>query len=111
YVNKCMRCKKKKYALVSRPRDNARRLEIRQAIIDAKSRPCTDCRVQYPYYVMHFDHLPGFEKLFNIGSSVNRGMENVLKEMAKCEVVCGNCHAERTFQRLPNNRPSGKKSV
>jgi hypothetical protein len=31
----------------------------------AKDRPCADCQIRYPHYVMDFDHREGVEKLFN----------------------------------------------
>ena len=63
----------------------------------AKDRPCEDCGVQYPWYVMQFDHT-GADKTFTIGQSVV-GIARLIEEIAKCEVVCANCHAERTHQR------------
>ena len=65
-----------------------------------KRRPCTDCKVQYPPYVMHFDHLPGCEKKFNISQALHRSKAEIIEEIAKCELVCGNCHAVRTFERF-----------
>ena len=71
---------------------------IARAIQVAKEKPCTDCGVQYPYYVMHFDHLG--DKEFGIsGSRMNFGLTRIMAEIAKCEVVCANCHAERTHKR------------
>lgn len=65
-------------------------------IRDAKAKPCADCGVQYPYYVMDFDHVRG-TKLFNIGEgATNFGQERLLAEIEKCDVVCANCHRERT---------------
>lgn len=77
------------------------RNEMLAYIRAAKERPCADCQVQYPYYVMQFDHRPGEIKLFNIGDYASRGHAHarVRTEMAKCAVVCANCHAERTHQR------------
>jgi hypothetical protein len=62
--------------------------------------------VQYPYYVMQFDHLG--DKEFTIGLSVRRsvGYKRLMSEIAKCEVVCANCHAERTFQRMQEKAQS-----
>lgn len=72
----------------------------RALIQEAKNRPCTDCGVQYPYYVMEFDHLDAGTKEFNVSAGVTRASyERLLAEIAKCEVVCANCHAERTHQR------------
>lgn len=71
---------------------------LRQIIRDAKSVPCTDCGVQYPHYVMDFDHLG--DKEYNVGSMVGLGSKTkLLAEIEKCEVVCSNCHRERTYSR------------
>src|SRR5688572_11935819 len=66
-----------------------------------KQAPCTDCGVEYPHYVMEFDHARG-EKLFNISSYQRAvGSERFLEELAKCDVVCANCHNIRTWNRRP----------
>lgn len=63
-----------------------------------KRRPCADCGVQYPPYVMQFDHRDPGVKLFNVSAAPGRySTDQVLNEIAKCDVVCANCHAERTF--------------
>ena len=71
---------------------------VRDYVYAIKDVPCTDCGIKYPPYVMQFDHVPGRgEKLFNIGA-VGRGKSRKIldEEIAKCEVVCANCHMERT---------------
>ena len=60
-------------------------------------RPCTDCGRIYPPEVMQWDHLPGTQKLADV--SLIRSRDAVLAEIAKCELVCTNCHAIRTFHR------------
>jgi hypothetical protein len=62
-------------------------------------RPCTDCGVIYPPQVMQWDHLPGAEKRGDISVVGWRSREEVLAEIAKCELVCTNCHTIRTFER------------
>lgn len=63
--------------------------------------PCTDCGIKYPYYVMDFDHLPSYEKKFNINcGAILSSKYKLLEEMAKCELVCSNCHRIRTFSRM-----------
>jgi len=50
---------------------------------------------------MHWDHLPGTEKHANLSDLARRGSRRqVLEEIAKCELVCSNCHAVRTVRRL-----------
>jgi hypothetical protein len=57
-----------------------------------------DCGVKYPFYVMQFDHIK--DKLFTIGGSARRfTIEKIREEIKKCEVVCANCHFERTYRR------------
>jgi hypothetical protein len=78
------------------------RSQRKAALRAAKNRPCADCGTSYPYYVMEFDHRPGEEKLGNV-ADVHSGpfvsMEVLLAEIAKCDVVCANCHRERTHRR------------
>ncbi len=87
---------------VQRARVTKRNAAIRDAnreiIIAAKSVPCADCGVQYPPCVMDFDHVTG-EKRFNVGNVVwsRTTTAALLAEIAKCEVVCSNCHRIRTF--------------
>lgn len=59
-----------------------------------KAKPCADCGVSYPYYVMDFDHRE--DKAFNIGAGRGRSLSSLEAEVAKCDVVCSNCHRERT---------------
>ena len=67
---------------------------------EEKSKPCSDCGITYPYYVMQFDHT-GTDKVMNIEKlSHEAGIETVKMEIAKCELVCANCHAIRTYNRL-----------
>jgi hypothetical protein len=63
--------------------------------------PCTDCGVNYLPIVMQFDHLPEFEKKANIADLVGMGssISRIQEEIAKCEVVCSNCHAIRGWVR------------
>lgn len=77
------------------------RATSRALVIAAKARPCADCAIEYPWYVMDFDHLPGMGKLHNISDIVKRGMTvaTLEAEIKKCEVVCANCHRIRTFTR------------
>ena len=70
--------------------------EVNRAIIsDAKSQPCADCGVQYPYYVMQFDHLG--DKVLNV--SYAKSLRQAKAEISKCEVRCANCHSIKTHER------------
>lgn len=77
------------------------RREARRALIDKlKAVPCKDCNGEFHSAAMHFDHLPGTAKRFNIGERYAGASEiDLLDEIAKCEIVCANCHAVRTYNR------------
>ena len=64
------------------------------------NQPCVDCGNKYPHYVMDFDHIDD-NKEFSISWAVMNGLskKRILEEMSKCELVCSNCHRERTHQR------------
>lgn len=64
-----------------------------------KAKGCTDCGNVYPPYVMDFDHLEDTDKVSNIAWMSGWSMEKIKTEIAKCEVVCANCHRIRTHNR------------
>ena len=76
------------------------RQKMREFVIQQKDFPCKDCGVKYPHYVMDFDRLGNEEKSFNVGTWRNQSKQDVMNEIAKCDLVCSNCHRERTFKRL-----------
>lgn len=60
-----------------------------------KNVPCADCGNRYPHYVMDFDHQE--DKKFQLGDAIGRySVARIREEVAKCEVVCSNCHRIRT---------------
>lgn len=84
---------------VARNRD--KRNLIRKYYQEVKqSSVCADCKEDYPYWMMDFDHLEG--KDFGVASFQGKtaSLEAVKKEIEKCDVVCANCHRNRTHMRL-----------
>lgn len=63
--------------------------------------PCKDCKKLYPHYVMDFDHMDRNDKRMDISLCVQRLVkwDFLLEEIAKCELVCSNCHRVRTYKR------------
>lgn len=62
-----------------------------------REHPCADCGETDPV-VLEFDHLR--DKKFNVAAGLrDREWQSVLDEMAKCDVVCANCHRRRTARR------------
>jgi hypothetical protein len=66
-----------------------------------EGKPCADCGQVYPPYVMEWDHLPGSAKSLVLADTRRAayGKNRILAELAKCELVCANCHRVRTFTR------------
>lgn len=62
--------------------------------------PCVDCGGYFHPEAMDWDHLPGFEKRAAVSDLVRNGRRAAAeREIVKCELVCRNCHAVRTFVR------------
>ncbi|HEU4943676.1 MAG TPA: hypothetical protein VFT10_00785 [Solirubrobacterales bacterium] len=73
----------------------AERIELLIAYL--REHPCADCGETDPL-VLEFDHLR--DKKFSIAQAWrDHNWQTVLDEMAKCEVVCANCHRRRTARR------------
>jgi hypothetical protein len=107
---------------------NVRQQEFRDLVElhhDAKTGPCADCHVQYPMHVMQLDHRPGSGKLFGCGAplwghpspglavavaALGSKRAALLAEIAKCDLVCANCHADRTYRRRREQRPEAQPS-
>jgi hypothetical protein len=69
-------------------------------LADLRSVPCLDCGGTFPFFVMQFDHRDSREKRYVVSMMVGRvGRDRILAEVAKCDIVCANCHRERTYQR------------
>ncbi len=78
---------------------NKKKRKVRRDYVQKeKDKPCMDCGIKYPYYVMDFDHVRG-EKKFNLSSTTigSKAYKRIEDEIAKCDVVCANCHRARTY--------------
>jgi len=85
----CVRCHRLRTWVPSqKPLDNRCKL-----IIQLKAVPCVDCGKSFHYYQMDFDHVRG-KKVREVPLLKNRAA--ILIEAAKCDVVCANCHRERS---------------
>lgn len=76
-----------------------RRYDAKRTAVDAaRDKPCMDCKKRYPPYIMDFDHRDPTKKSFLVSHGM-RGIPllRVLAEIEKCDVVCSNCHRERTW--------------
>jgi hypothetical protein len=70
-----------------------RRIEARDFVNDIKKSGCTRCS-EKEIICLDFHHLDPSTKDRPLAQAVNRGWskERLLKEIAKCILVCSNCH-------------------
>jgi hypothetical protein len=62
--------------------------------------PCADCGQRFPPVVMDFDHRDGETKSGTISTKIGIwGWARILAEIAKCDIICANCHRIRTARR------------
>jgi len=71
--------------------------------------PCADCGHFFHPYIMEFDHVRG-EKVAPVSQMVNQrtwSNQALLDEIAKCDLVCANCHKMRSFKtgKFSGHRP------
>lgn len=64
------------------------------------NKPCLDCHICYPFYILDFDHVRG-PKINDISTMVAKGRSifHIEQEIAKCDLICANCHRHRSFIR------------
>lgn len=83
---------------------------IKQYVQEVKAIPCKDCGIYKPGE-MTFDHLPEYEKKFDLANAKHHSMKAVMAEIAKCEVCCRECHDKREYVRgtFKRQTPNKKK--
>lgn len=62
-----------------------------------KQQKCIQCN-NNDFRVLQFDHLGN--KMFNLGEASKRGMAlaKIKKEIAKCQILCANCHSIKNYE-------------
>lgn len=73
---------------------------LRQYVWERKKGPCADCGQTFHPVAMDFDHIRG-EKITDVSKMIAKesSLEDINLEIAKCDLVCANCHRVRTFTR------------
>jgi hypothetical protein len=61
--------------------------------------PCADCGGRFSPCSMDFDLRDPREKISGVPALIGRaGDGRILAEVAKCDIVCANCHRTRTIR-------------
>jgi hypothetical protein len=67
-------------------------------LVTSRGGRCVDCGGMFHPAVFHFDHRDPMDKVANISVLLVSGKtEQAWSEAAKCDMVCANCHAVRTY--------------
>jgi len=82
---------------IANTQKKARKYAIIQAI--KSNTPCADCGKYYPYWVIDFDHVRGRKRGPMTRFVGDHSVGTLLAEIDKCDVVCSNCHRDRTHKR------------
>ena len=87
-----------KESIIQNVKDRKRKIKAFVLQYKLDNSICMDCGISYPPHVLDFDHLG--DKEFQIGQGAkSKGIEALKAEIAKCEIVCSNCHRHRTWMR------------
>jgi hypothetical protein len=81
---------------------------LKGSIRAAKRGSCMDCGGCFHSEAMEFDHRGDAPKLFNLSQGSRRSQAAIAAEIAKCDLVCANCHRLRSARRrlgLPATLP------
>jgi hypothetical protein len=89
---KCRRCKQDV--------QNTRREAIRLWYCEYRTNLKCECCGFSDYRALHFHHKDPTSKEANVSNMVGHGAskERILAEIAKCAVLCANCHAIEHFE-------------
>jgi len=71
-----------------------RGLERKLYFIDKLGGKCSSCGYSSNLAALAFHHVSGKEFQLDAHSLSNRKIHPILKEIAKCKLLCNNCHAE-----------------
>lgn len=98
YMRAANRCSYRKHH-AERRATYRQQYAARRALIDGlKNHPCQDCGNSYPSYVMEFHHRDPATKVFKVAVAlVYYSLNKVFEEIAKCDLLCANCHRIREW--------------
>lgn len=94
YCSKVCQTRRLRTDWVSKWHDN------RRAVLDdLKLRiGCKECGYKEHPAALDWSHRDDTTKHFNIGANIKRSWDDTVQEIAKCDVLCANCHRVHTFE-------------
>jgi len=104
YCNKCHKIQKNDYrkSNIDAVQEHDRsRYRTKKKFLDSlkEGKPCLDCGGVFHHWQMEYDHRPGTVKIRNVSNMKHYLLDKIMEEIAKCDLVCSNCHQDRTYRR------------
>jgi len=75
--------------------------KIRKMLIEYLGGRCIDCKKSEPEVKLEFDHVLPCEKEFRISREINKVWDKLKVEVDKCQLLCHDCHMEKTYGKIP----------
>lgn len=104
--NLCLVCNRinnkinyKKYP-IKRKLVNERYKKNQELIIQNKNAPCVTCGKSFHFAAMDFNHIDQSSKFRDVAKMLHLKQETILAEINKCELICSNCHRDKTQREL-----------
>jgi hypothetical protein len=79
-----------------------RKARIREFVNSHKTGPCSRCGGLFPAICLDFHHRDPAQKKFELTRASSHSRADIIAEIAKCDVICANCH------RLEHETPLGR---
>jgi hypothetical protein len=92
----CANCHRKREFDRRGIKDGAHQRKVYKLIASFKTGNCLHCNKNYGSYSMDLDHRDPKTKCFSLGKPPSK-VSLILEEIAKCDLVCANCHRIKTF--------------
>jgi hypothetical protein len=71
-----------------------RKQKVKRLLVDEAGGCCVICAYDSCVVNLHFHHVDPSEKEFVLASSTTKSLARYREELAKCVLVCANCHGE-----------------
>jgi hypothetical protein len=79
-----------------------RRDKHKQQLVEHFNNKCGDCGNSFPICCYDFHHIDPSKKLFEIAPRLDGNIETIMEEVAKCMMICSNCHRIRHYKEKRN---------
>ncbi len=98
--------RKEKYKVKRKEKYNKRKKYIDQIKLESG---CVFCGYNEHPAALDFDHIDPLIKISNISNLLLGSLNSLQAEIAKCQVLCSNCHRIKTYEERQENTETTQK--